>query len=40
MLSLDPAETVNCTCGCLSKDAMGRFGCSLGDDSIEIYRRD
>ena len=39
MMSLDPDETVNCRCGSLYKDEMGRFGYTFGDDSIEIYRQ-
>lgn len=40
MLSLDPAETAGCSCGCLAKDAdAGRFGSSDGDDAVAVYRK-
>jgi hypothetical protein len=40
MLSLDPAQSANCPCGSLYKDAdAARFGSSLGDEAIEIFRR-
>lgn len=39
LLSLDPRETATCSCGALHKDAdAGRFGSTLGDESIGIYR--
>ena len=39
-VSLDPNTYGACRCGAISKDAdAGRFGSSLGDASIEIYRR-
>ncbi|WP_329482085.1 hypothetical protein OG555_07465 [Kribbella sp. NBC_01484] len=40
LMALDPNETVSCPCGSLSKDAdAGRFGSTLGDESIAIYRQ-
>lgn len=39
LMSMDPNETVSCRCGSLFKDDIGRFGSSLGDSSIAIYRR-
>lgn len=39
-VSLDPTEYGACECGALSKDIdAGRFGSSLGDQAIEIYRK-
>ena len=39
-ISLNPTETVQCTCGALHKDAdVGRIGSSFRDDAIEVYRR-
>ncbi len=39
-VSLDPDEFGDCRCGAIHKDPdAGRFGSSLGDDQIEIYRR-
>jgi hypothetical protein len=39
-VSLDPNEFGNCRCGAIHKDRdAGRFGSSLGDDQIEVYRR-
>jgi hypothetical protein len=35
----DPKIDDGCPCGKLHKDSCGRFGSSLGDDSIEVYRR-
>jgi hypothetical protein len=41
LMSLDPAETASCRCGAMHKDGdAGRFGSSLGDEAIEIYRPD
>jgi hypothetical protein len=40
MLSLDPAATATCSCGCLAKDAdAGRFGSSDVDNSVAVYRK-
>lgn len=40
LLSLDPAETVACSCGSLFKDAdSGRFGSTFGDNGIAIFQR-
>ncbi len=40
LISLDPDEYDNCRCGAIRKDRdAGRFGSSLGDSQIEIYRR-
>ena len=40
-VSLDPTEYGECQCGALHKDVdAGRFGSRLGDEAIEIYRRD
>lgn len=39
LMSLAPTETLTCSCGSLSKDAdAGRFGSTLGDEDIAIYR--
>jgi hypothetical protein len=39
MVSLDPDETATFSCGGISKDAdAGRFGSSVGDEGIAIYR--
>jgi hypothetical protein len=39
LVSLDPDEYGACRCGAIHKDCdAGRFGSSLGDDTIEIYR--
>jgi len=39
-ISLDPDEYDNCRCGAIDNDRdAGRFGSSLGDSQIEIYRR-
>jgi hypothetical protein len=39
LLSLDPSETATCSCGSLHKDTdAGRFGSTMGDDRIAIYR--
>ncbi|MFI6673349.1 hypothetical protein [Kribbella sp. NPDC050470] len=38
-VSLDPTEHGHCECGAINKDPdAGRFGSSLGDQAIEIYR--
>ena len=38
-IPLDPDENRNCRCGALHLDRdAGRFGSSLGDNQIEIYR--
>jgi hypothetical protein len=38
-MSADPSEYDACFCGRMYKDAdAGRFGSSLGDDAIEVYR--
>jgi hypothetical protein len=39
LMPLDPTTDDHCTCGALNKDTGGRFGSTLGDESIEIYRR-
>ena len=40
LVSLDPNEYGACRCGAIHKDRdAGRFGSSLGNDAIEIYRR-
>jgi len=40
MVSLDPDETATCSCGSITKDAdAGRFGSSVGDEGIAIYRQ-
>lgn len=39
-VSLDPTEYGECRCGAVHKDPdAGRFGSTLGDAAIEIYRR-
>ena len=39
-LSLAPSPSATCSCGVLFKDSdAGRFGCTLGDESIAVYRR-
>lgn len=39
-MSLDPSEYASCLCGAMHKDVdAGRFGSSLGDEAIEIFRR-
>jgi hypothetical protein len=39
-MSLNPEEYDNCACGAIYKDVdAGRFGSSLGDNAIEIYRK-
>ncbi len=40
MMSLDPENNETCSCGGLFKDAdAGRFGSTLGDENIAIYRQ-
>jgi hypothetical protein len=40
LIALDPASNAGCRCGAVYKDSdAGRFGSSLGDGAIEIYRR-
>jgi hypothetical protein len=40
MMSLSPDAYAQCRCGALHKDPdAGRFGSSLGDAAIAIYRR-
>jgi hypothetical protein len=38
-MSADPSEFDACICGAMFKDAdAGRFGSSLGDQEVEVYR--
>ena len=40
LMSGDPNMDDRCTCGKLSKDTgYGRFGSSLGDGAIEVYKK-
>ena len=40
LISLDPMKYGDCPCGALHKDPdAGRFGSTLGDAAVEIYRR-
>jgi hypothetical protein len=38
-VSLDPHETASCSCGALFTDSdAARFGSTLGDSRVEVYR--
>ncbi|MDR0222323.1 MAG: hypothetical protein LBI38_02150 [Oscillospiraceae bacterium] len=40
MMNGNPNKSDICECGKLNKEiGLGRFGSSLGDDSIEVYKR-